>query len=267
MYNFTLRTNIISYLDLSMSTIKEKFKSLKNSRFWAGRLVYGISKQLLYPVKLIFDSNYRAKQLAQWKFGEHYYQKETFTAPNRYPELFEQCKLYLHDKKQTYILSFGCSTGQEVASIGEYLPDAHIMGVDINQWCINQCRENLKNPRFSFCHSLSKAFSASVGFDAIFCMAVFQRTENRTNANNVKATGFTFKQFEKEILTLNNKLKPGGLFIIDQADFRFMDTACSNYYKPLDFAGNKTIRERPVFDRNNQKIDELNNTYRMFVKL
>jgi SAM-dependent methyltransferase len=250
-----------------MSALKQKFKNLKHSSFLAGRLFYRILKQLSYPAKLIINDNYRAKQLAEWKFGKHYYQKETFTAPNRYPKLFEQCKLYLNNKEQTYILSFGCSTGEEVASISEYLPRARIMGVDINKWCINQCRNNLSNPQFSFHHSLSKVFKVAKGFDAIFCMAVFQRTENRTNPDNTIAGGFKFEQFEKEISLLDDKLRPGGLFIIDQTDFRFMDTGCSKYYKPLDFAGNKTIRERPVFDRNNQKIDELNNNYRMFVKL
>jgi hypothetical protein len=240
---------------------------MEHSHFFAGRLFYRVLKRTHYITRFLTDKNHRAKQLAQWRFGDSYYQKETFTMLNRYPVLFEQCKLYLGGINEPNILSFGCSTGLEVVSISNYLPNAQIMGVDINQWCISQCRKKLKDPRFSFQHIFSNTFKVSSNFDAIFCMAVFQRTSNRINKDNNYATGFTFQQFENEISVLHNKLKAGGLFIIDQADFNFADTIYSENYKPLDFEGNKITRNRPVFDRNNHKINDLNSSYRIFIKI
>lgn len=147
------------------------------------------------------------------------------------------------------------------------MPQAHILGVDINPWCIRQARKKSKNPNHLFTHRLSKEFERADEFDAIFCMAVFQRTENRTNDDNSLADGFLFEQFENEIKMLDKKLKPGGLIIIDNSDFRLMDTSVSKQYEPLaSFDQNKIIRNRPVFDRNNRKISDKNEAYRVFVK-
>lgn len=54
---------------------------------------------------------------------------------------------------------------------------------------------------------------------------------------------------------LDKKLKPGGLLVINHADFRFSDTHVSQNYKPLaPFKQNNLTRNRPVFDRNNRKL-------------
>ena len=138
---------------------------------------------------------------------------------------------------------------------------------DINRWCLKQCRKKNKNPNYSFYHRLSKEFEVASGFDAIFCMAVFQRTENRTNSDNSIAVGFRFDQFEQEVNLLDGKLKSGGLLIIDQSDFSFTDTVCSEKYTPLvSFECNRIVRNRPLFDRNNRKVAESQNSYRVFVK-
>jgi len=246
--------------------LKEQIKALKHSRFLAGRVAYQFLRPPWILAKLLTDGEYRSEHVTRWKFNRHYYQRSILTEPNRYPDLFAQCKTYLSTIKNPAILSFGCSTGEEVFTIGEYLPGAHIMGVDINEWCLKQCKKKSNNPRFSFQHRLSAGFATAGNFDAIFCMAVFQRNENRSNPDNNIAQGFTFEQFEQEILMLDNKLKPGGLFIIDNADFSFTDTACSKHYQPPRFEKNKLPRNRPLFDRHNRKVAETQNDYRMFIK-
>ena len=97
-------------------------------------------------------------------------------------------------------------------------------------------------------------------------MAVFQRTENRLRPDNAVAEGFTFERFEAELTTLDKKLKTGGLLIIDNTDFSFTDTQSASHYTPLDFEKNRIMRRRPLFDRNNTKISETQNNYRVFIK-
>ncbi|MBE0650717.1 MAG: methyltransferase domain-containing protein [Bacteroidales bacterium] len=248
-------------------TVKTRIKKLGQSRYVAGRSIFYALKQTWLFAKFFFDSSYRSLVLGKMRFGKHYHQRPTFTTMNRYPLLFKECANYLSEVPNPEILSFGCSTGEEVFSIGQLIPQAHILGVDINPWCIRQAKKKTSNPNYSFMHRLAKEFVSSDGFDAIFCLAVFQRTENRTNENNAVADGFLFNQFESEIKILDEKLKPGGLMIIDNADFRFTDTTVSGKYTPLkSFEQNQIIRNRPVFDRNNQKISEKNNAYRIFVK-
>ncbi len=98
-------------------------------------------------------------------------------------------------------------------------------------------------------------------------MAVFQRTENRTRKDNRVARGHTFSQFESEIRILDSKLKVGGLFIIDHADFSFGDTACAGNYRPIGFEHNRLVRARPLYDRDNRKVTDQQDNNRVFEKI
>jgi hypothetical protein len=172
----------------------------------------------------------------------------------------------LEGNPQPRILSFGCSTGDEVFSLGNYIPRAAIVGVDINAWCIRQCNLKKQSEKHSFCLRSSLKCEQMTGFDAIFCMAVFQRTENRTNRDNSVSTGLSFVQFEREIDQLDSKLKIGGLLFIDHADFSFMDTVYGIRYEVLGFEQNRIHYIRPLFDRNDRKISDEQSLYRVFVK-
>lgn len=224
-----------------------------------------LSGKLKHTAKLIINAQYRSRYLTDKRFKNDYFQHETLTRFNRYPALFDQCRQYLNNVQNPHILSFGCSTGEEVCTLGEYLPGAHIMGVDINKWCLKQCTKKYPDERFIFCHRFSEQFLNSENFDAICCLAVFQRTESR-RTNNEIAKEHTFEKFEAEIALLDTKLKRGGLLIIDNADFSFLDTHSSVAYRPLDFRRNQLLRVRPLFDRNNQKIADEQHMYRVFQK-
>lgn len=246
--------------------MRNRIKDLKHSQFIGGRITYQCLRRCWLGVKFFSDGRFRSEILTTLRFGNQFHQQSTFTTSDRYPLIFKECADYLSSTSNPKILSFGCSTGEEIYSIGQYLPNAIIMGVDINNWCLRQCRKKYKNQNFSFVHRFSDKFKNASGFDAIFCMAVFQRTENRTNSNNSQTKSFLFEQFENEISMLDKMLKNGGLLIIDHSDYCFMDTTCAMNYMPLSFDKNQLLRNRPLFDRNNLKIAESQCIYRAFVK-
>lgn len=221
---------------------------------------------LFKPVKFISNPRYRTEVLANLKLSNRQYQRSPYTKYNRYPLLFAQCKKYLSTVPHPQILSFGCATGEEVFTLSELMPCAIVTGVDINDWCIKQCLKKNTNDNCRFYNRDSAAFEQAAGFDALFCMAVFQRTENRTKKRDEAIKGFSFTDFEREVSLLHSKLKPGGLFIIDHADFSFADTACAHLYQPLEFENNRVLRKRPRFNRENKKIAEVQENYRVFVK-
>ena len=95
---------------------------------------------------------------------------------------------------------------------------------------------------------------------------MFQRSENRSQSETTESLGIRFEQFEHEIQILDSKLKPGGLLIIDHADFSFADTQCGHVYDSLRFEGNFATRARPLFDRNNKKVSDEQHVFRVFVK-
>ena len=194
------------------------------------------------------------------------FQTHTYTARERYPGLFDDCRTYLDDGPACRLLSFGCSTGEEVESLAGRWPQAAIVGVDINPWCVRECRRRYGKNGFTFLNRADAAFEALAPFDAIFCLAVLQRPGNWGTPDNTVVRGHTFAQFAGEIAVLDGHLKAGGLLAIDNADFRFIDTAAATRYVPLDSPNNRQLRRRPVYGPDNTKLAAVHASDRIFIK-
>jgi trans-aconitate methyltransferase len=244
--------------------LKQSIKNLaaKNPVF---NLIYRVLAEGKFFGLVLVNARRRSEYFTRLHYKDMHFQGPTFTARDRSPVVFEQCAKYLQHIVRPKLLSFGCSTGEEVFTLSAYMPDATITGVDINQWCVRQCIKKNKSERLHFYHRLSGEFDTGSDYDAIFCIAVFQRGENRFFKERI-TKGFTFQQFESEIALLDKKLKPGGLLIVNHSDFSFADTEIARRYSPLAFEGNKKLYNRPLFDRNNIRISETTECYRVFVK-
>ena len=209
----------------------------------------------------------RSEQMTRLVYAGAHFQGSTFTLPDRFPALFARCRQEFGAEGSPRLLSFGCSTGEEVLTLARYLPKARIVGVDLNRWCLRQCRRKAgRNGNLSFLHARSAGFDAARGFDAIFCLAVLQRGENAEIEGTVLKTGFLFRDFAAAIAMLDAKLKPGGLLFIDQADFSFMDTPTFAAYDALEFAMSERTRVRPLFDRENRLKQQVYTLPRVFRK-
>ena len=255
--------------------LKTRVLALEHSPHAVQRLLFRTLKTLASVRRILFNPRLRSEFVTRARYGRRHYQGSTFTQPDRFPVLFEQAGLRLKTLPAPRVLSFGCSTGEEVFTLARYLPHAHITGVDLNPWALKQGRRANSSTNLRFLHSLSREYEEADGFDAIFCMSVFQRTENREGGveprgepGQERARGhFGFPQFELAIAALDRKLKPGGLLFIDQADFDFADTTCAAGYRPLDFPGNTALRQRPLFGPDGRPKEALTIVPRVFVKL
>src|SRR5579862_1094793 len=99
------------------------------------------------------------------------------TLDDRYPHIFRFVQSVLGAESKVEILSYGCSTGDEVFSLRQYFPRAVIKGIDINRANIAVCRRRLKEApdnTISFATARSTETEPSGGYDAIFCMAVLR---------------------------------------------------------------------------------------------
>jgi hypothetical protein len=195
-----------------------------------------------------------------------WFQTSTYTAPDRYPKLFDDCRAHVDDGPSTRLLSFGCSTGEEVESLAARWPHAAIVGVDINPWCVTECRRRFPGGRFTFLHRVDAAFETLQPFDAVFCLAVLQRPGNWRRPDNEIIQGHTFEQFAREIAVLDARVKVGALLAIDNADFRFADTTTARRYVPLNSPHNRQLRRRPVYGPVNTKIADVYTSDRIFIK-
>lgn len=235
--------------------ILKSFKNLKFHKCGFVRYLYALSRKIYVFFRIILDSKLRKQ--AYWRiiYNRKFHQISHFTEVNRYPDLFEICRNHCENITVPRILSFGCSTGEEVFSLGMILTTAKIIGTDISYWCLRQCQKRNSTDRFTFIHPLSVDFKMDIDFDVILCLAVFQHPENRLPETQ-KARKYKFLQFEQQLFELDHKLKKGGLLIFDNCDFDFRESIIFTKYSVLEVENNIIERQRPLFNRNNERIAE-----------
>jgi trans-aconitate methyltransferase len=241
--------------------------TLKQKRWEAGtfQLFYKVLWSFYNVYRFIAIPSYRSRILHSIWFRKHYHQFSNFTKIDCYPSLFQMAKQEFDTFEHPKILSFGCSTGEEVATLSKYIPHASIVGVDINTWCLKEANRKYASENRKFLHSHSPEFLSLKDFDAIFCLAVFQHSENRHN-KDCKESAYPFEQFESQLKQLDDKLKSKGLLFIDHCDFNFLETNLMLNYQIAKFDKNQKIRQRPIFNRKNQKIAEYQNLFRVYQK-
>jgi SAM-dependent methyltransferase len=150
--------------------------------------------------------------------------------------LFKFVRDHLADGPERRILSFGCSTGEEVYSPRRYFPSAQIKGVDINRRNIQECRKRLAriggDPGLSFEIGGSAVAEPPAHYDAVFAMAVF-RHGGLGAAPPRCDHPIRFGDFERSVGELAKSLKPDGLLVLRHANFRFGDTATASAFRRI----------------------------------
>ncbi len=133
------------------------------------------------------------------------------------------------------ILSFGCSTGEEVFSLRRYFPKATIVGLDIHPLNIAVCRLRRLRSGDDWMHfgvAGSATGEADASYDAVFAMAVFRHGDLNISPPPPKCGHrIRFADFERSVTDLARVLKPGGQLAIQHAMFRFADTPVASRFE------------------------------------
>lgn len=201
----------------------------------------------------LFPSERRVRQRI-WRERQHeLYQPGGRTKFNRYPELFAAFRDSLAELPQPRILSYGCSTGEELLTLRSYLPRARLAGIDINSHRIKQARRKLRDRSTQFWVAGSIGETDAGNFDGITCLSVLHRPETLHNWPADPTPYMSFATFERAVLDLDRHLRPGGVLAIDFMSFRFAETVAADRYTPI---GKRALDGTPVklYDRNNQPI-------------
>jgi hypothetical protein len=141
-------------------------------------------------------------------------------------------------------LSYGCSYGDEVKVFEEkYFPNDVLYGVDINEGCIEKCRNSGINAYF-FTPNDFNVFK-DLKFDFVFCMSVLCNMIYDINEEPI-----SFEDFDNTCKYLDSKIKVGGYFIDYNSNYSFLDSSIGYKYIPIEYASivnsNKhTIKYRP----------------------
>lgn len=202
-----------------------------------------------------FNSDIQAEQRLLRERHPRLYQSGGRTELNRYPQLFTALRDALADIPAPEILSFGCSTGEEILSLRTYIPAARLAGIDLNPHRIATARRRIADSGVRLWAAGSVGETGAGQFDAITCLSVLHRRETVHNWPADPTPHMSFATFEAATLDLDAHVRPGGILLLDHLSFRFSDTSVAANYTPVRVTGAHT-EGRPLkrYDRNNQPI-------------
>lgn len=149
------------------------------------------------------------------------------TAADRYPRIFRFVRDVLGEDAPVRLLSFGCSTGEEVFTLRRYFPLAQIDGIDINPYRVRACRERLRrepDDGLSFTVAGSTAHLPAASYDAIFCLAVMRHGGLQAGPAPRCDHLIRFADFSAAVADFARCLKHRGFLAIAHSNFRFCDT-------------------------------------------
>ena len=215
------------------------------------------------------DTDFRSVIFLKLLNPKNVHQTTALTALNRYPRIFAACRDYFGGKRDLNILSFGCSTGEEVLTLREYFPDARITGAEINRRSLAVCRNLQTDDKISFVYSEFSELQKCGRFDAIFCMAVLQRTPHHIAEKKIRSLKkiYPFEKFERQIVELDKLLVPHGLLVIKFAQYSFNDTSVAAKYQALSNQPPPNGDGALLFDKNSELIGDSQPQNQIFIKM
>jgi 2-polyprenyl-3-methyl-5-hydroxy-6-metoxy-1,4-benzoquinol methylase len=155
-------------------------------------------------------------------------QIDNYTEYNRYPKIFQKIKELCSPElsNDLEILSFGCSTGEEIKSLQNlYIPNANYTGVDISKYIIKQNKLNNTSVKIFYYNNEEFEFSILKQFDVVLVMSVLCRWPNDTD--------YSFEMFESTLLDIDKYVKKEGYLIIYNSSYCFTDSILSSKYEPV----------------------------------
>ena len=230
--------------------------------------IFDLCVHFIRTVKgLLIDKNARSIFCMKAFHSKRTHQTTATTCLNRYPQIFSACKKYFGDREKIRILSFGCSTGEEVITLQNYFPNAVIIGAEINKNSLAICRKLDLGESVHFIDSSPQKIDEFAPYDAIFCMAVFQRTPGMIadkKITDIKRI-YPFEKFENQVVELDKYLNKSGLLIIHMSQYDFSDTVLApNYEAYGDY--NQNYYGSFVFDRDSKIKKKRENRNSIFIK-
>jgi hypothetical protein len=217
---------------------------------------------LLYQAARFFhrfatDPHYRSVTLLRWKRPRELFQPYIVTGLDRYPALFGFAREQLSSRTHLKILSFGCSTGEEVVTLRQYFPHAAIKGIDINPYNIATSRARQEaDAKVRFEVAGTTRAEPAETYDAIFCLAVLRH--GKLNRPKIRRCDhlIRFGMFEETIADFARCIKAGGLLFIAHSNFRLADTAVSDQFEVAYEEHSPDDLATPIFDRKNERLSD-----------
>lgn len=194
--------------------------------------------------------------LRLWR-GDRLLQDDGFTRDDRYPAIFAFVRETLGDGGD--LLSFGCSTGEEVFSLRRRFASARILGLDIHPGHIATCRARLSaqpDARISFAVASDTRGIPDASLDAVFCMAVLRRGDLASHTGDRCDRFIRFETFERHVADFARILRPGGLLAIRGSNFRLRDAEAANRFEVVMTLPVEPDPRSPLYGCDNRRLGD-----------
>jgi len=173
----------------------------------------------------------RALLWTQLMHRRELHQTGPYTWLNRYPVLFDLAAKLQPDARR--ILSFGCSTGEELISLRSRFAMAEIVGAEINPRSRAAARQRLAADART---TVIPPESITGSFDLIFALSVLQRDphglKNEMPAKHLAAR-YPFARFDAGVSSLVECLSPGGFLVVTNTLYRVEDSSAAVGLQPI----------------------------------
>ncbi len=176
-------------------------------------------------------------------------QIEGTTKKNRYRDLFNEVRKNCLEN-HLRILSYGCSIGHECNAVSNFFPQSEIWGYDINPLPIRIAKMENTNPNIIYSSNLNDLLN-NKPFDIIFTLSVLCKWPEAESIDDISLL-FPFERFDSIVDMLDRLLKPAGLLVIYNANYRFEDSNAFRGYSIIDSPCIKDWVSK--FDRESRRI-------------
>ena len=182
----------------------------------------------------------------QLQAPDNLFQPSGFTKVVRHPALLRFLQAELTEQPRPLrLLSFGCSTGEELASLSISFPDSLLTGIDISPQRLTSAGHTLSRLQHDGRLTLLCGSSAAVLpedgklFDAVFALSVFRHHDLWSRPRRCDRL-IRFADYERTVTGLAQVVRPGGFYCQIFSNFAFHDTAVAAGLTPR-----ATIRQSP----------------------
>jgi SAM-dependent methyltransferase len=185
------------------------------------------------------------------------FQDDATTGLDRYPTLFAFVRKTLGDGEAMRLLSFGCATGEEVASLRRHFPQARLLGIDINPrlLAIARARPDLaRDAGVTIRQAGSLRDEPDGAFDAIFCLSVLRRGILNVGRRERCDPHLRFADFDRQIAEFARCLRPGGLLAVRNSNFRVRDARAAAQFEVALRLRLAPDDKTPLFGPDNRRL-------------
>jgi len=199
--------------------------------------------------RLLPGAEGRARLWTRLRYAGEVHQTTPHTGEERYPALFDLAASLVPDARR--ILSFGCSTGEELVSLRWRFPQTEIVGAEINSRSRAIARRRVSADLRS---TVIPPDALDGNFDAIFALSVFQREPHKVAETELDdLSGFyPFARFDHGLNELVAMLRPNGLLCIVNAQYRVEDSSAGDRLEPVS---RSPLMESIMFGPDGRRLD------------